>query len=92
VSIVEIGRPKIRRRSRTRVGGGAKVLGAAVISLISYGVVIWAMSVSPMGKVSALRETSILFAAMIGSARCDAGCRIAGRRRLRASIRRLDDE
>lgn len=38
----------------------------ALVSLTAYGVVIWAMNLSPMGKVSALRETSILFAAVIG--------------------------
>jgi drug/metabolite transporter (DMT)-like permease len=38
-----------------------------VISVTAYGVVIWAMSLSPMGQVSALRETSILFAALIGA-------------------------
>jgi drug/metabolite transporter (DMT)-like permease len=39
----------------------------AVISVTAYGVVVWAMSLSPMGQVSALRETSILFAAVIGA-------------------------
>jgi drug/metabolite transporter (DMT)-like permease len=34
--------------------------------LIAYGIVIWAMHHGPMGPVSALRETSILFAALIG--------------------------
>jgi drug/metabolite transporter (DMT)-like permease len=33
---------------------------------LSYGVVIWALTLAPMGQVSALRETSILFAAVIG--------------------------
>jgi drug/metabolite transporter (DMT)-like permease len=36
------------------------------VSLIAYGIVIWAMNHGPMGPVSALRETSILFAALIG--------------------------
>jgi len=44
---------------------GKMAIGAA-ISVTAYGVVIWAMSRSPMGQVSALRETSILFAALIG--------------------------
>jgi drug/metabolite transporter (DMT)-like permease len=46
----------------------AKAAGGAVISVIAYGVVVWAMSLTPMGQVSALRETSILFAALIGAA------------------------
>jgi drug/metabolite transporter (DMT)-like permease len=43
-----------------------KVGAGAAISVTAYGVVIWAMSLAPMGQVSALRETSILFAALIG--------------------------
>ncbi|MEL4886935.1 DMT family transporter [Pectobacterium betavasculorum] len=34
--------------------------------LLAYGIVIYAMSGAPMGAVSALRETSVLFAAVIG--------------------------
>jgi drug/metabolite transporter (DMT)-like permease len=34
--------------------------------MVAYGIVIVSMSVAPMGQVSALRETSILFAAVIG--------------------------
>ena len=45
-----------------------KMAVGALISVTAYGVVIWAMSLSPMGQVSALRETSILFAALIGVA------------------------
>ena len=36
------------------------------VSLIAYAIVIWAMHYGPMGPVSALRETSVLFAALIG--------------------------
>jgi len=46
---------------------GAKVIVAALIGAFGYCVVIWAMSLAPMGQVSALRETSILFAAAIGA-------------------------
>jgi drug/metabolite transporter (DMT)-like permease len=58
----------IRRRwPAVRLDGdlGKMAIGAA-ISVTAYGVVIWAMSLSAMGQVSALRETSILFAALIG--------------------------
>ena len=41
-------------------------LAAGVVQLITYGVVIWAFTQSPIGPVSALRETSIVFAALIG--------------------------
>lgn len=37
-----------------------------LVSLLAYGIVIYAMSYAPMGAVSALRETSVLFAALIG--------------------------
>jgi drug/metabolite transporter (DMT)-like permease len=45
----------------------APIIVAAIIGAFGYGVVIWAMSLGPMGKVSALRETSILFAAVLGT-------------------------
>jgi drug/metabolite transporter (DMT)-like permease len=38
-----------------------------VISMLGYGIIIYAMSKGPMGSVSALRETSVVFAAMIGA-------------------------
>ncbi len=40
-------------------------LGGGVMSLLAYGIVIWAITLAPMGPVSALRETSVLFAALI---------------------------
>ena len=36
-----------------------------VLSLVAYWIVIWAMTVAPIAKVAALRETSVLFAAAI---------------------------
>lgn len=42
-------------------------LGGGVLSLLAYGIVIWAITLAPMGTVSALRETSVLFAALIGA-------------------------
>ena len=41
--------------------------GAAVASLGSYGIALWAMSKAPVATVAALRETSVLFAALLGS-------------------------
>lgn len=40
--------------------GGAMQIGA-------YWIIIWALAISPMGMVSALRETSVLFAAVIST-------------------------
>ena len=44
-----------------------KALGGGVLGLVAYTVVVWALSLAPMAKVSGLRETSILFAAIIGA-------------------------
>src|SRR5262249_54602526 len=38
-----------------------------VLSALGYGIVIWAMGVAPMAHVSALRETSVILAAAIGT-------------------------
>lgn len=40
-------------------------LVGGLVSLLAYGIVIYAMVGAPMGAVSALRETSVLFAALI---------------------------
>lgn len=50
-----------------RDGQLGKMAIGALISVSAYAVVIWAMSLWAMGQVSALRETSILFAAVIGA-------------------------
>jgi drug/metabolite transporter (DMT)-like permease len=42
------------------------LLGGAM-SLAAYWIAIWAMSVAPIPMVAALRETSVLFAAMIAT-------------------------
>ncbi len=42
-------------------------IGGAVTSSLAYAIVIWAMSVAPMAHVVALRETSVVMAAIIGS-------------------------
>jgi len=48
-------------RSRWRVG----LLGSCA-SLGAYGIALWAMTKAPVASVAALRETSVLFAALIG--------------------------
>jgi drug/metabolite transporter (DMT)-like permease len=42
-------------------------LGAGGISLASYAIALWAMTLAPIGLVAALRETSVLFAAILGA-------------------------
>jgi drug/metabolite transporter (DMT)-like permease len=40
-------------------------LAGGAASIVAYWLVIWAMSVSPLGPVAALRETSVVFGALI---------------------------
>jgi len=58
------------RRRDVRLWRGARPTLLAglggVVSLLAYGIVIFAMSRAPMGSVSALRETSVLFAVLLG--------------------------
>lgn len=49
-----------------RVRWPVAALGAAA-SLGSYGIALWAMTRAPVATVAALRETSVLFAALLGS-------------------------
>ena len=43
------------------------VVGGGVASATAYGLVIYAMSLGAMAVVSSLRETSVIFAAIIGA-------------------------
>lgn len=58
----------IRRRAPSLPRGkeGVMIVAAGILSTLGYCIAIWAMSMSTMGGVSAIRETSILFAALIG--------------------------
>ncbi len=40
---------------------------SGLLSMLAYGMVIWAMATTPMALVSALRETSVVLAAAIGT-------------------------
>jgi drug/metabolite transporter (DMT)-like permease len=42
-------------------------LSGAVLTVGSYGIVLWAMSIASIPAVAALRETSVIFAALMGS-------------------------
>jgi drug/metabolite transporter (DMT)-like permease len=55
-------RPKIHFKSKAV----HHAMLAGMLSLFGYCIVIWAISIGPMGPVSALRETSVVFAAFIG--------------------------
>ena len=43
-----------------------KSAAGGALQLAAYGLVVWALTLAPMAAVSALRETSVLFAAIIG--------------------------
>jgi drug/metabolite transporter (DMT)-like permease len=60
-----IGGPSLRREVWQRRWTG---LIAGVLSAGGYGVILWAMMRAPLGIVAALRETSVVFAAIIGTA------------------------
>ena len=42
-------------------------LGAGAISVLAYGIVVWAQTRGPLALVSALRETSVISAALIAA-------------------------
>ena len=58
----------MRRGRFTGTPGGDIVRSVAggLLSMLAYGIVIWAMVQAPVAIVAALRESSILFAALIG--------------------------
>ena len=39
---------------------------AGALSLVTYWIAVWAMTVAPIALVAAVRETSVLFAVIIG--------------------------
>lgn len=45
----------------------ARGLAGGVLSAAAYGIALWAMSRAPVAAVAALRETSVVFAALIGA-------------------------
>ena len=55
-------RPFLKKEWRPSVGGG-------MLALASYGLGIYALGQGAMGHVAALRETSVLFGALIGALR-----------------------
>jgi drug/metabolite transporter (DMT)-like permease len=44
----------------------AKGLLAGALALAAYGIVLWAQTRAPLAEVAAIRETSVVFAALIG--------------------------
>ena len=57
------------RRGRVLVAwrsGWRRVLGSGLLGVASFGIFMWALGKLPVGVVAALRETSVIFAAMLG--------------------------
>jgi drug/metabolite transporter (DMT)-like permease len=77
----------VRRRGEA-IWRGWRATGVAaaggILSLLAYGIVIVAMTRAPMGSVSALRETSVLFAVLL--ARVFFNERLTARRILSALV------
>ena len=59
-------------------------LAGGLVSIAAYGIVIWALQSGAMGAVSALRETSVVFAVLIG--RTFLGETVSGKRWLACVI------
>jgi drug/metabolite transporter (DMT)-like permease len=57
-------RPANTWKDLPNIGRG---LGAGALSLIAYGTVLWAQTRGPLAEIAALRETSVISAALIGA-------------------------
>jgi drug/metabolite transporter (DMT)-like permease len=61
----------LRRRERLgailRTPEGLKGIAGGVVAMLGYAIVLWAMDRGAMASVAALRETSVVFAALIGT-------------------------
>jgi uncharacterized membrane protein len=60
-----------------RTAVAARACSGGFCSVAAYGIVLWAMTRRPIAAVSALRETSVLFAAVIGTVLLKEGFGIA---------------
>jgi drug/metabolite transporter (DMT)-like permease len=56
--------PSVLRQPRSAVLSG---LGGGVVSMVAYGLVLWAQTRGTLAAIAALRETSIIFGAIIGA-------------------------
>lgn len=65
VGLMILGRRRLRRMN---VSGSTFVLGlfGGLLAVLAYGFVLYAKTLAPLGAVSAVRESSVIFAALIG--------------------------
>ncbi|BAN26887.1 EamA family transporter [Caballeronia insecticola] len=66
IFIVRRGAPALWKPLLTAPMSVGSSIAGGLVSIAAYGIVIWAMQAGAMGAVSALRETSVVFAALIG--------------------------
>ena len=67
-AILGIAFSRLRHRPARRLIGDVPTgLGAGVISVLAYAIVVWAQTHGPLALVSALRETSVISAALIAT-------------------------
>lgn len=67
-AILAIALYRLRRRLDRRLLRDVPAgLGAGAISVLAYGIVVWAQTHGPLALVSALRETSVISAALIAT-------------------------
>lgn len=64
LAVLALKRGAFVRHAATHWWRGA---AGAVLSGMSYGIALWAMTRAPVAPVAALRETSVIFAALIGA-------------------------
>jgi drug/metabolite transporter (DMT)-like permease len=63
--VAAIRRPAASWRDRS---GTERGLAAGILCVVAYGIVLWAQTKAPLAEVAAIRETSVVFAALIGMA------------------------
>jgi drug/metabolite transporter (DMT)-like permease len=64
--VVLMARRGTMRSGMAAPGDGWRAFTGGVVSIVAYVIVLWAMTQGALGVVSALRETSVVFAALIG--------------------------
>jgi drug/metabolite transporter (DMT)-like permease len=64
-------------------GTAGRGVAAGLLSVLAYGIVLWAQTRAPLAEVAAIRETSVVFAALIGVALLGEDF---GRRRVAAAV------
>jgi drug/metabolite transporter (DMT)-like permease len=64
--LVLLARRSTLRSRRAAPGDGWRALAGGAVSIVGYALVLWAMTLGALGIVAALRETSVVFAALIG--------------------------